>query len=191
MQTQLNDIQRLLESAVIVDTTAEGEKNKKAQDANLVATQGEHQSAEPLVESQGEQPANIKKSERIISVKDNSDEDEKQPLYKRFKIMTRIPDIQNPTPLNTFFPEHLINPKEQQKSIQEFTDQLFKTTSLRFSPTHPKEPTPPRDSSKGKAVAILEEPGNELVKYQEEGGSDPKMPKVKSVITSEGPLSQE
>ncbi|GJV18550.1 hypothetical protein Tco_1367570 [Tanacetum coccineum] len=155
---------------------------------------GEHQSAEPLVESQGEQPANLKvdnkesappasdnkpnegkelvvhnskkkTSERKISVEDNSDEDEKQPLYKRFKIMTHIPDIPNLTPLNTFVPEHLINPKEQQKSIQEFTDQ--------------------------KTVAIIEEIGNELVKYQEEGGSDPKMPKVKAVITSEGPLSQE
>ncbi|GJW57796.1 reverse transcriptase domain-containing protein [Tanacetum coccineum] len=46
--------------------------------------------------------------------------------------------------------------------MQEFTDQLFKTTSSRFSPTPPREPTPLRDSSKGKAVAIIEEPGNEL-----------------------------
>nr|GEV34853.1 hypothetical protein [Tanacetum cinerariifolium] len=42
--------QSLLESAVIVDDTAKGEKNKKAKDANPVATQGEHQSTEPLVE---------------------------------------------------------------------------------------------------------------------------------------------
>nr|GEV98989.1 hypothetical protein [Tanacetum cinerariifolium] len=68
---------------------------------------------------------------------------------------------------------------------------LFKTTSSRFSPTPPREPTPPRDSSKGKAVAIIEEPRNELVKYQEEEGFDSKMPKLKSFITPEGPLSQE
>ncbi|GJZ55955.1 hypothetical protein Tco_0611148 [Tanacetum coccineum] len=42
MQTQLNAIQSLLESAVIVDDTAEGEKIKKAKDANPATTQGEH-----------------------------------------------------------------------------------------------------------------------------------------------------
>ncbi|GKC24228.1 hypothetical protein Tco_1026378 [Tanacetum coccineum] len=79
--------------------------------------------------------------------------------------MTLIPDILNPTPLNTFVPEHLLNSKEQQKSIQEFTDQLFKTTSSRFSPTPSKELTGPKDSSK--------------------------VPKLKPFITLEGPLSQE
>nr|GEZ08404.1 hypothetical protein [Tanacetum cinerariifolium] len=59
MQTQLYDIQSLLESAVIIDNTAEGEKNKKVKDPNPVATQGEPQSAEPLVESQGEQLADL------------------------------------------------------------------------------------------------------------------------------------
>nr|GEW21356.1 hypothetical protein [Tanacetum cinerariifolium] len=54
-----------------------------------------------------------------------------------------------------------------------------------------EEPTPLRDSSKGKAVAIIEEPRNELVKYQEEEGFDSKMPKLKSFITPEGPLSHE
>nr|GEY88087.1 hypothetical protein [Tanacetum cinerariifolium] len=62
-----------------------------------------------------------------------------------------------------FVPEHLLKPKEQQKSIQEFTDYLFQTTSSRFSPTPLRELTPPKDSSKGKAVTIIEEPGNELV----------------------------
>ncbi|GJV44519.1 hypothetical protein Tco_1429055 [Tanacetum coccineum] len=55
------------------------------------------------------------------------------------------------------------------KSVQEFTDQLFKTTSSKFSPTPPREPTPPRDSTKGKEVAIIKEQVNELVSYQEEG----------------------
>nr|GEV36552.1 hypothetical protein [Tanacetum cinerariifolium] len=65
--------------------------------------------------------------------------------------------------------KHLLKPTEQQKSIQEFTNRLFKTTSLIFSPTPPKESTPPKDSSKGKAVAMIEELVNELVKYQGEG----------------------
>ncbi|GKA28783.1 hypothetical protein Tco_0715028 [Tanacetum coccineum] len=166
MQTQLNDIQSLLESVVIIDDTAEGQKNKKAKDANPAVAQGEQQSSEPL-SGEGKElivhNSEKKKSEGIISVEDDLDEDDKQPLSKRFKIMTYIPDIPNPTPLNTFVLDHLLKSKEQQKSIQEFTDQLFKNTSSRFSPTPPKEPTPPRDSSKGKAITIMEEPGNELV----------------------------
>nr|GEV33241.1 hypothetical protein [Tanacetum cinerariifolium] len=82
-------------------------------------------------------------------------------------------------------------PEEQQKSVQEFTDQLFATTFSKFSPTPPKEPKPHRDSVKRKEVAIVEEQVNELVSYQEEGGYIPKMPKIKSFITLEGTLSQE
>ncbi|GJY32507.1 hypothetical protein Tco_0416976, partial [Tanacetum coccineum] len=63
--------------------------------------------------------------------------------------------------------------------------------SSKFSPTPPREPTPPRDPVKGKEVAIMKEQVNELVTYQEEGGSIPKMPKINSFITLEGTLSQE
>nr|GEZ63429.1 hypothetical protein [Tanacetum cinerariifolium] len=59
MQTQLHDFQNLLELVVIVDNTTEGDKNKKAKDPNPAATQGKPRSAEPLVESQGERPANL------------------------------------------------------------------------------------------------------------------------------------
>ncbi|GKA52731.1 hypothetical protein Tco_0746046 [Tanacetum coccineum] len=93
--------------------------------------------------------------------------------------------------MNTFVPKHLLKPEEQQKSLHEFTDQLFGTTSSKFSPTPPKEPTPPRDPAKGKEVAIMKEQVNELDTYQEEGGSIPKMPKLKPFITPEGTLSQE
>nr|GFC05759.1 hypothetical protein [Tanacetum cinerariifolium] len=46
------------------------------------------------------------------------------------------------------------------------------------------------DPAKGKEVAIVKEQMNELITYQKEGGSIPKMPKLKSFITSEGALSQ-
>nr|GEV61078.1 hypothetical protein [Tanacetum cinerariifolium] len=179
---------------LIVDDTAKEEKNKKAKDTNPAATQGEPQSAKLLVESQEEQPAdlNVMNKESAPPASDAKLNERKElPLSKIFKIMTPIPDIPNTTPLNTFIPEHLLKSKEKQKSIQEFTDQLFKTTSSRFSPTPPKELAPLRDSSKGKAIAIIEEPWNELVKYQEEGGSYLKIPKLKSFITLEGPLFQE
>nr|GEY85065.1 hypothetical protein [Tanacetum cinerariifolium]GFB05280.1 hypothetical protein [Tanacetum cinerariifolium] len=77
------------------------------------------------------------------------------------------------------------------KSVQEFIDQLFGSTSSKFSPTSLKEPTHPRDFAKWKEVVIVEEQVNKLAPYQEEGGSNPKMPKIKSFITPKGPLSQE
>ncbi|GJR18509.1 hypothetical protein Tco_0967036 [Tanacetum coccineum] len=172
MQTQLFEIQSLLKSAVIIDDTAEGEKNKKDKDEIPAAIQGEHPpaktipSSEQIVERKElvVHTSEEKNSEGIMSVEDDSDEDDKQTLSKRFKITTPILDIPNLIPLNTFVPEHLLKPKEQQKSVQEFTDQLFEITSLKFSPTPPRELTPPRDSPKGK---------------------------FKSFITLEGPLSQE
>ncbi|GJW24636.1 hypothetical protein Tco_0038447 [Tanacetum coccineum] len=60
-----------------------------------------------------------------------------------------------------------------------------------LTPTPPREPTPPKDRSKGKEVAVIEEQVNKLVSFQEEGGSNPKMPNIKSFITPEGLLSQD
>ncbi|GJX74931.1 hypothetical protein Tco_0313526 [Tanacetum coccineum] len=99
-------------------------------------------SSKLLVENQGEQPAEVartnegkelvvhkpeeKKLKGAILVEDDSDEDDldKQPLSKRFKIETPFPNIENPIPLSSFIPEHLLNPEE--KSLQDFTDQLTK-----------------------------------------------------------------
>nr|GEZ23866.1 hypothetical protein [Tanacetum cinerariifolium] len=137
----------------------------------------------PYVEAEGEQPSTQvvlnekamvvhnpeEKKEGTISMEDDSDDDDldKQPLSKRFNITT---PIHNPIPLNTF---------------------TFGTTSSKFSPTPPREPTPPRDLAKGKEIGIMKEKVNELVTYQEKGGSILKMPKLKSFITLEGTLSQE
>ncbi|GKC30669.1 hypothetical protein Tco_1037963 [Tanacetum coccineum] len=60
MQTQLQDVKDHLELAVIIDETAEGEKNQKDTNAIPDPTQGEHKTAknitppEPSPETQGE-----------------------------------------------------------------------------------------------------------------------------------------
>ncbi|GJW44320.1 hypothetical protein Tco_0073119 [Tanacetum coccineum] len=60
MQTQLPNIKDLLESAVIIDETTEGEKKQKDKNAIPAPTQGEHQTAEnitppePSPETQGD-----------------------------------------------------------------------------------------------------------------------------------------
>ncbi|GKD33749.1 hypothetical protein Tco_1249258 [Tanacetum coccineum] len=188
VRIMFKDMVSLLEVAeVFKKANAEGEKWEKNNPAEEKDAQHPHQTKGEKIS--GANTVDIK-SEGTVSMEDDSDDDDldKQPLLKRFKIMTPIP---NPIPLNTFVPEHLLKPEEQQKSVHEFTDQLFGTTSSKFSPTPPKEPTPPRDPAKGKEVSIVKEQVNELVTYQEEGGFIPKMLKIKSFITPERTLSQE
>ncbi|GJZ11244.1 hypothetical protein Tco_0546003 [Tanacetum coccineum] len=74
-------------------------------------------------------------------------------------------------------------------SVEQFTKKLFTITSFSFAPSPPKEPTPPRDPSKGKGIAI-EEPMKELIPYIEGGGSDLKKLNIKPFVTTEGELSQ-
>nr|GEW90362.1 hypothetical protein [Tanacetum cinerariifolium] len=112
MQTQLPDIQSLLESTVIVDDTAGEEKNNR-----------------------GEQPADL----NVVN-KESAPPASDAKLNERKELVVH----------NSEEKKHLLQSKEQQKSRQEFTDQLFKTTSSRFSPTPPKELAPLKDSSKGK-----------------------------------------
>ncbi|GKB87139.1 hypothetical protein Tco_0959411, partial [Tanacetum coccineum] len=70
-------------------------------------------------------------------------------------------------------------PSKSQPSVKQFTDQLFGTTSSKFSPTPPKEPTPPRDESKTKGIAIEESP-KDIIPFIEEGGLVPKIPNLKT-----------
>nr|GEV56798.1 hypothetical protein [Tanacetum cinerariifolium] len=114
-----------------------------------------------------------------------------EPLAKKLKFLIPSLSIPSPTPLKSIMPEPPKATDAIKVTMDEFTKHLSKTTSSIFSPTPPREPTPPRDSAKGKEVAITEEQVNKLVSYQEEGCSNPKMPKIKSSTTSVGPLSQE
>nr|GEU55547.1 uncharacterized mitochondrial protein AtMg00810-like [Tanacetum cinerariifolium] len=168
MQTQLQDVKDLLESATAENSTT----------------------LEPTPETQGE--LSFKESAMVLydfkenlvdlATEQESEDDadlDKQPLSKRFKIMHPIPS-------------------KPQPSVEQFTDQLFRTTSLKFSPSFPKEPTPPRDEYKGKGIATeepwnlenIKPPKDELVSFQVEGGFNLKMPNIKSFINLEGLLSQ-
>nr|GEW50485.1 retrovirus-related Pol polyprotein from transposon TNT 1-94 [Tanacetum cinerariifolium] len=162
MHSQLQKVKRTLEAAVIMDDHAEGEKSKERQTVNLKTTE------------------------------DDTDYDEldKEPMSKKFKIMTPIPNFQTPTPLCSIHPEHMMKHAPQQESIQEFTNKLFQTTSSSLSPTLLKEPSPLRDPAKGKCVDI-KEPVNVLVPFMDEGGSNPKMPSLKPFMNIEGVSTQE
>ncbi|GJV23925.1 hypothetical protein Tco_1376620 [Tanacetum coccineum] len=163
--------------------------------------------SEPTAETKGEQPPELvvadktdenkqlaihsseeKKLDDIVAVSDDSDDDDldKQPLSKRFKIVIELP---TPIPLMLVVLEPI-----KQQTFHDFTNKLFETTSSSFSPTPPnppREPTPPRDPSKGKGVSHEEEQGNILVPFQQEGGSNLELPKLKLFSTPELTLSRE
>nr|GEY23668.1 hypothetical protein [Tanacetum cinerariifolium] len=103
----------------------------------------------------------------ILGNKDLEDE----PPIKKLKVLILTLEIPTPTPLSSPIPKHLLNPLQQKLSVEQFTDKLFSTTSSRFAPLPHREPTPPRDPSKGKGV-VIEEPMKELIPYIKEGGYD-------------------
>ncbi|GJY71521.1 hypothetical protein Tco_0475224 [Tanacetum coccineum] len=79
-------------------------------------------------------------SEQNIS--ENKDLDDEHPT-KKLKFLTAIPVIPCPTPLNSINPEHLLKPLKNNMIVEQFNDQLLNTTSSNYSPTPPREPTPP------------------------------------------------
>ncbi|GKE81323.1 hypothetical protein Tco_1551323, partial [Tanacetum coccineum] len=117
-------------------------------------------------------------------------ETDDEPPAKKLKFLIPSSSIPSPTPLKSIMPEPPKYTEAVKMTLAQFTEHLSKTTSSIFSPTPPREPTSPRDESKGKGIST-EETLKDIMPFIEEGGSVPKMPKTKSFTTSVGPLSQE
>nr|GEZ07470.1 hypothetical protein [Tanacetum cinerariifolium] len=105
----------------------------------------------------------LKTTANLKTTKDDTDYDEldKNPLSKKFKIMTPIPNFPTPTLLCSIPLEH-----------------MMKTTP------HQEDP------AKGKGVDV-KELVNVLVPFMDEGGSNPKMTSLKPFINIEGVSTQE
>ncbi|GJR37616.1 hypothetical protein Tco_1213300 [Tanacetum coccineum] len=113
-----------------------------------------------------------------------------EPPAKKLKFLIPSSLIPSPTPLKSIMPEPPKYTEAIKMTLAQFTEHLSKTTSSIFSPTPPREPTSPRDESKGKGIAT-EEPLKDIMPFMEEGGSVPKISSLKSFVILEGPLSQE
>ncbi|GJY61244.1 hypothetical protein Tco_0461901 [Tanacetum coccineum] len=116
-----------------------------------------------------------------------------EPSHFEYSLQDQLPKILL-KPMNKEF--NAFNTLESRRteiakmSFDQFSEYLTQTTSSIFSSTPPREPTPPRDESKGKGIAT-EEPLKDIMPYIEEGGYVPKMPKFKSFITLDEQLTQE
>ncbi|GKA67866.1 hypothetical protein Tco_1025859 [Tanacetum coccineum] len=113
-----------------------------------------------------------------------------EPPFKKLKFLIPTSSIPSPTPLCSIPPKPIKRTEITKMLFDQFSEHLTQTTSSIFSPTLPREPTPPRDESKGKGIAT-EEPLKDPMPYIEEGGSMPKRPKLKSFITPDRQLTHE
>ncbi|GJU47659.1 hypothetical protein Tco_1204925 [Tanacetum coccineum] len=123
-----------------------------------------------------------KNSEKIVS--------DDEPLVKKLKFLIPTSSIPSPTPLNSIMPKPIQNLDVTKMTIGQFTEHLSKTTSSIFSPSPPREPTPPKDESKGKGITA-EEPLKDIMPFMKKGGSVPKIPSFKSLVILEGQLTNE
>nr|GEU87605.1 reverse transcriptase domain-containing protein [Tanacetum cinerariifolium] len=128
-----------------------------------------------------------KSSEENTSKKIVSDD---EPPVKKVKFLILTPSILSPTPLNSIMPEPTQKPDVTKITMEQFTEHLSKTTSSVFSPSPPREPTPPKDESKRKGIAT-EEPLKDIMPFMEERGSVPKIPSFKLFVISKGQLTNE
>ncbi|GJV33588.1 hypothetical protein Tco_1393988 [Tanacetum coccineum] len=178
LRIMFKDMVSLLETAeVFQKANAEGEKWEKNNPGSLA----EEKEAQHPDQTKGEQDSGpttiaISSDEDTSRKKETDDE----PPAKKLKFLIPPSSISSPTPLKYIMPEPPKVTDAIKITLDQFTEHLSKTTSSISSPTPLREPTPPRDFTKGKEVAITEEQVNKFVSYQEEGGSNPKMPKIKA-----------
>ncbi|GJR09136.1 hypothetical protein Tco_0791788 [Tanacetum coccineum] len=98
-----------------------------------------------------------------------------EPLVKKLKFLLPTPSsILSPTPLNSILPVLVQKPDDTTMTIEQFTEHISKNISSIFSPTPPRELTPPRyppptrDESKGKGI-VTEVPLKEIMPFMKEG----------------------
>ncbi|GKD48988.1 hypothetical protein Tco_1277964 [Tanacetum coccineum] len=170
-------------------------KEKGEQESDYADVKGEHSIAQEFTKEDQVPPTPKTTIVLHESVNKNSEEDiskendsKEKPPSKKLKVVIPTPVFPTLTPLSSIILEHLLNPGKMY--VKQFTDQLFSTNSSSFPSSPPKEPTPPRDLGKGKRVAT-EEPMKQLIPFLEEGGSEPKMPNLKSFVLPEAKLTNE
>ncbi|GKF88178.1 hypothetical protein Tco_0259055, partial [Tanacetum coccineum] len=89
---------------------------------------------------QGEQPSAQSSKEDTSEKKETNDE----PLAKKLKFLIPSSSIPSPTPLKSIMPEPPKVTEASKMTLDQFTEHLSKTTSFIFSPTPPREPSPPK-----------------------------------------------
>nr|GFC05912.1 hypothetical protein [Tanacetum cinerariifolium] len=184
LRSMFKDMVSFLESVeVIQKANAEGEKWEK----NSLESPVEEKDAQYPDQTKGEQDSG---ATTVAISSEGKNETDDEPPSKKVKFLIPSSSIPSPTPLKSIMPEPPKYTEAVKMTVAQFTEHLSQITSSIFSHTPPREPTPPRDETKGKGIAT-EEPLKDTMPFMDEGGSVPKMPKTKSFTTLVGHLSQE
>nr|GEV11830.1 ribonuclease H [Tanacetum cinerariifolium] len=132
----------LVEKLVIIDDTAEGEKNKKDNDANPAATQGKHQSDDtipssgPMVESQEEQPADPKVANKKSTSPVSDDKSSKDGPLSQEKIdeqlreLKRLEDLKAKNERSKQKLRKMFNPATLKAHAQKWTEHEAKIAKM-------------------------------------------------------------
>ncbi|GJU10506.1 hypothetical protein Tco_1132902 [Tanacetum coccineum] len=148
--------------------------------------QGEQPSAQVVPNTGQAPPVNEENALVLHTLKEKSSEEDtlgkketdNEPPPKKLMFLISSSSIPSPTPLKSIMPEPPKYTEAVKMTLAQITEHLSKTTSSIFSPTPPREPTPPKDESKGKGIAT-EEPLKDIMPFMEEGGSVPKISSLK------------
>ncbi|GJU72069.1 hypothetical protein Tco_1263474 [Tanacetum coccineum] len=142
----------------------------------------EQSSAQVIPNAEQAPPVNEEKALVLHTLEEKSlgekDTDDEPPAKKLKFIILTSSAIPSPTPLKSIMHKLLQKHDANKMTMDQFTEHLTNTTSSIFSPSPPREPTPPRDEQKGKGIAT-EDPLKEIMPFMEEG-ADLKVEKEKS-----------
>ncbi|GKB34254.1 retrovirus-related pol polyprotein from transposon TNT 1-94, partial [Tanacetum coccineum] len=152
----MKDIVLLLDSSnVFKKAKAEGEKVSLEEDMALELA--EEAKAKAAKEAKANTQGSLNQLTRQVLKK----------LRKSFRRKT----IRGLTPIQKAKQPAIVN-----MTVGQFTDSLFNTTSSEYSPT------PLKDESKGKGIAMKDNPMKELIPLMDEGGLSPTMQNIRQLI---------
>nr|GEW66550.1 putative ribonuclease H-like domain-containing protein [Tanacetum cinerariifolium] len=165
----MNDMVYFLDSAQVF-CKANAERGKGSNNQKIMKWQrlrGQSSEEDALVLKSGDKSSKISKqappvSQALILHASYDKALEKkilkdEPPFKKLKFIFPKPIIPSPTPLSSFIPPNIRPPVNFNILVEQFTDNLFNTTSSEYSPI------PPRDERKGKGIATEENPLKDLI----------------------------
>ncbi|GJS23333.1 hypothetical protein Tco_0451965, partial [Tanacetum coccineum] len=156
----VQDLRREQQSGVYTMANAQGEQPPAQELMNVKQAPHVNEESALVLHASVKKSSEENTSENIVS--------DDEPPVKKLKFLIPTPLIPSPTPLNSIMPELTQKPDITKMTMEQFTEHLSKTTSSIFSPSPPREPTPPRDESKGKGIAT-EEPLKDIMPFIEKG----------------------
>ncbi|GJW72254.1 hypothetical protein Tco_0129171 [Tanacetum coccineum] len=139
----------------------------------VAIVQGEQPSAQVIPNAGQAPPINEEKALVVHTSEEKSSEEDTSGKKETNDEPPTKNEVPNSTIINAITYSSEVYMPEQpnvtgmlSNDLDQFTEHLSKTTSSIFSPTPPREPTPPIDESKGKGIAT-EEPLKDIIPFME------------------------